>query len=514
SNRRNTYQHSSTASSGENPPSPATNEVAPKRPRTAIKRKQINQPESENEDEDDDKDYAPLKHRRVEPAWSQKIYDLNGNEITSNTEFGVEIRQNKVKRRGKRGKKSAAPDPDSGSESNGESALQKVEAAHQQNHFWPGHFQDPIATKEKGLLQWEFHCKYAKLERTVKGKKPTFDDKPTLPRLNNLASHVKDYKSLKAKKEKGDLDNDSDGGKEPTDLPWTTGEALSLALLFRYLKVWYELPSDTMVRNQLAKIFAELHGKVVCEFSIVDFKPLDDKEHQGIYPGHAFAQGIRECGALHKMSYYLLTSRLFQDLLAALNEGNSIHYNVKNDQEQQELEMEVFGEGDDAQIPAETDADEVEADKALVDDLVNSSPLCKLSPHRVSAYLASRYFYFLPHSILFLTPLILNLHSLPQHHRTTKTATKNTRDNRRITEEEDEEEKRTTRRRRRRRQQEDDDEKREEEEEEEITTTSKQDNDNNDDDDSQADNGNDTMSGQRQQAMQTKTMSGQQQCGL
>ncbi|KAJ3713430.1 hypothetical protein C8R42DRAFT_593447, partial [Lentinula raphanica] len=57
------------------------------------------------------------------------------------------------------------------------------------------------------------------------------------------------------------------------DLPWTTGEALSLALLFRYLKVWYELPSDTMVRNQLAKIFAELHGKVVREFSVsVDLK--------------------------------------------------------------------------------------------------------------------------------------------------------------------------------------------------------------------------------------------------
>ncbi|KAJ3816768.1 hypothetical protein F5880DRAFT_1512363, partial [Lentinula raphanica] len=399
SNRRNTYQHSSTASSGENPPSPATNEVAPKRPRTAIKRKQINQPESENEDEDDDKDYAPLKHRRVEPAWSQKIYDLNGNEITSNTEFGVEIRQNKVKRRGKRGKKSAAPDPDSGSESNGESALQKVEAAHQQNHFWPGRRQrhqkvldkdhrmevcsiskTRLLLRRRGYSNGSFIANIAKLERTVKGKKPTFDDKPTLPRLNNLASHVKDYKSLKAKKEKGDLDNDSDGGKEPTDLPWTTGEALSLALLFRYLKVWYELPSDTMVRNQLAKIFAELHGKVVCEFSIVDFKPLDDKEHQGIYPGHAFAQGIRECGALHKMSYYLLTSRLFQDLLAALNEGNSIHYNVKNDQEQQELEMEVFGEGDDAQIPAETDADEVEADKALVDDLVNSSPLCKITP--------------------------------------------------------------------------------------------------------------------------------------
>ena len=51
-------------------------------------------------------------------------------------------------------------------------------------------------------------------------------------------------------------------------LPWTTGEAPSLQLLFKYLKINFMLPSDTTVRNQLAKIFAELHGKVVREFSV------------------------------------------------------------------------------------------------------------------------------------------------------------------------------------------------------------------------------------------------------
>ncbi|KAF8979619.1 hypothetical protein BDQ17DRAFT_1170237, partial [Cyathus striatus] len=43
-------------------------------------------------------------------------------------------------------------------------------------------------------------------------------------------------------------------------LPWTTGEAPSLHLLFKYLKVRYTLPSDQTVRNQLAHIFSELHG--------------------------------------------------------------------------------------------------------------------------------------------------------------------------------------------------------------------------------------------------------------
>jgi hypothetical protein len=46
-------------------------------------------------------------------------------------------------------------------------------------------------------------------------------------------------------------------------LPWTTGEAPTLQILFKYLKVNFVLPTDTTVRNHLAKIFAELHGKVV-----------------------------------------------------------------------------------------------------------------------------------------------------------------------------------------------------------------------------------------------------------
>ena len=39
-------------------------------------------------------------------------------------------------------------------------------------------------------------------------------------------------------------------------------------MLFKYLKVNYELLSDTTVCNQLAHIFNELHGKVVCEFAV------------------------------------------------------------------------------------------------------------------------------------------------------------------------------------------------------------------------------------------------------
>ncbi|KAI1797442.1 hypothetical protein LXA43DRAFT_847010, partial [Ganoderma leucocontextum] len=52
------------------------------------------------------------------------------------------------------------------------------------------------------------------------------------------------------------------------DLPFTTGESSGLARLFQYLKVHFLLPSDTTVRNALAKIFIDLHGTVVRELAI------------------------------------------------------------------------------------------------------------------------------------------------------------------------------------------------------------------------------------------------------
>ena len=55
------------------------------------------------------------------------------------------------------------------------------------------------------------------------------------------------------------------------DLPFTTGESPSLARLFKYLKIKYQLPSDTTVRNQLTKIFAILHEKIVEELTVCSY---------------------------------------------------------------------------------------------------------------------------------------------------------------------------------------------------------------------------------------------------
>ena len=131
----------------------------------------------------------------------------------------------------------------------------------------------------------------------------TFDDEPKLPKLNNLASHASECKKTDREapcasdqpsarlniKQSADLMAEylKAGELNPAvmatqkgflrlfsawildeSLPWTTGEAPSLDLLFKYLKVKFILPSDTTVRNQLGKIFLELHGKVVREFAV------------------------------------------------------------------------------------------------------------------------------------------------------------------------------------------------------------------------------------------------------
>ena len=52
------------------------------------------------------------------------------------------------------------------------------------------------------------------------------------------------------------------------DLPWTTGETTSIKRLFRYLKVRFSLPTDTTVRNYVARLFTEMHEKVVLELTV------------------------------------------------------------------------------------------------------------------------------------------------------------------------------------------------------------------------------------------------------
>jgi hypothetical protein len=138
--------------------------------------------------------------------------------------------------------------------------------------------------------------------RTIDGADITFDKEPRLPKLHNLAGHVPECKGSKDNENDAPLSEAQmnlkksaeimeaylkDGELNPAvvatykgflrifsawifdeSLPWTTGEAPTLQMLFKYLKITYPLPSDTTIRNQLAHIFKELHGKVVREFAV------------------------------------------------------------------------------------------------------------------------------------------------------------------------------------------------------------------------------------------------------
>ncbi|KAI0284497.1 hypothetical protein BC826DRAFT_1125437, partial [Russula brevipes] len=207
-------------------------------------------------------------------------------------------------------------DVDTTEESDGQSALRETEAREQALGARRGppnaslqHFHDPVPVVDKTRRErWEFKCKYCRCSvrsfpRTVDASQ-SFEDEPILPKLNNLASHI-----TECKKSNGPGNPPSDMSPTPQwnikrsaelmgqylkagelnpeviptqkgflrlfsawildeSLPWTMGEAPSLHLLFKYLKIRFQLPSDTTVRNQLARIFLELHGKLRIECEI------------------------------------------------------------------------------------------------------------------------------------------------------------------------------------------------------------------------------------------------------
>lgn len=193
------------------------------------------------------------------------------------------------------------------------------------------HDPTPIVDRSK-QKRWEFQCQscpsYVQLKdprkekkltmtrnstrtvpRTIDGPDITFDMEPKLPKLQNLAGHAADCKGKRTDSTEKKQDEPStedrlklkksaeimeaflkEGELNPgivatysgflrifaawiidESLPWSTGEAPTLQMLFKYLKITYQLPSDKTVRNQLVHIFQELHGKVVREFTVSAF---------------------------------------------------------------------------------------------------------------------------------------------------------------------------------------------------------------------------------------------------
>ncbi|KAJ3513785.1 hypothetical protein NLJ89_g2755 [Agrocybe chaxingu] len=475
-------------------------------------------------DSDDDGDYRLPKRTRDEPDSPSILYDKGGNEIIEDTELGEDLKEKRKRKKlrtaavspkkpraGQKQKKAAKKSQiqvgeknakvvtleDSGEESDGKTALRDVEEVEARQGAQRGpenkslsYFHDPTPVKmQNGEKKWLFHCRYCtctrRVNRTIFGQDPQFDDEPTLPKLNNLASHVTECsKKRKAADSASAAGENSDSPEKPASklrfkesaelmrkflkdgelnpeiiptqkgflrlfsawildesLPWTIGEAPSLAILFKYLRTKFYLPSDTTVRNQLAQIFAELHGKVVCEMTsikskiayatdtwttrqmvfsfagtiaqyinddwelverIVDFKPLEDKEHEGEHGGLAFFNvivntashylrtryGIEPTPDVHIRCTAHVINLVVQAFLFALDEAPDpddndqyadiqdypIHYNVEQDEVQEALEAEEFDED----LDRDLDSDDANLEEEDAQDMSGKSAIKKL----------------------------------------------------------------------------------------------------------------------------------------
>ncbi|KAF8150422.1 hypothetical protein BJ912DRAFT_938213 [Pholiota molesta] len=274
------------------------------------------------------------------------VLNSDGEEITEVTELGEKVHKKcaaakkrktvpestSTKHKGKEARKVkkmrlTQPKPkkkpvekiviDSGDESNGLTAMRDIKEQEDSQGLRRGpanqslqHFYDPLAVVMKdGSKQWQFncrHCKRQRVVRTVDGRDISFNDEPTLPKLNNLAMHSKVCLEKNAKLANSDdeaPDQDTkvanlqrsidmlssylkDGELNPAiipdqsgfyrifsawvldeSLPWMTGEVKMLNKLFCYIKCDFSLPTDTTGRNYLEKIFTELNTKVVRELT-------------------------------------------------------------------------------------------------------------------------------------------------------------------------------------------------------------------------------------------------------
>ncbi len=161
-----------------------------------------------------------------------------------------------------------------------------------------------------------------RVKRTLTGNKITFENEPLRPSLGNLSTHTAQVhpEALKGPALPEESASQTagftaasvelmaaylkEGALNPAlvptqvgfqrlfaawlfeeDLPFTTGESPGLARLFKYLKVNVVLPSDTTVRNTLARIFIDLHATVVRELTVseprqVNFVYADAHTHR------------------------------------------------------------------------------------------------------------------------------------------------------------------------------------------------------------------------------------------
>ncbi|KAF7364657.1 Eukaryotic translation initiation factor 3 [Mycena venus] len=234
------------------------------------------------------------------------------------------------------------------------------------------HYRPPVATTITGGKRWEFRCKHCdktiSVNRTV-GRNDSFDDEEKSPRLGNLATHLRTVHdgpdtAIPGAEPDSDLRGISpasakimeeflrEGKLNPAVRPTQKGfYAVFAAWILEddlpFTPCKFLLPSDTTVRNQLAKIYCEmfiaLKDDLKARFSalilvnskialatdtwttksmmftfagtigswitedwelverVLDFHPIQDKEHEGVRAAYALAERLSNLQILEKI---------------------------------------------------------------------------------------------------------------------------------------------------------------------------------------------------------------------
>ncbi|KAK7012413.1 hypothetical protein R3P38DRAFT_2790675 [Favolaschia claudopus] len=189
------------------------------------------------------------------------------------------------------------------------------------------HYSEPTAVNNGGDKRWSFKCqhkgctKVITFKRTV-SKTQHFSEQRPAPNLGNLATQLKDVHEGEpppSGAKPGVVHDDYlclDHRRRPP-----TGETPGIQRLFSFLQTRYLLPSDTTeVKAKIAVAtdtwttramtytFAGTIGSwISSEWELVqrvlDFHPIEDKEHQGEYAALGLAKQLNELQALEKISF-------------------------------------------------------------------------------------------------------------------------------------------------------------------------------------------------------------------
>ncbi|KAI0060903.1 hypothetical protein BV25DRAFT_1806709, partial [Artomyces pyxidatus] len=256
------------------------------------------------------------------------------------------------------------------------------------------HWHTPKPTVEPGLgKRWAFKCKYCDQVRTFPRSvdTPTFEDEPKRPPLGNLASHSKKhedeirvaaekgcesepvtapiktgYSLASAELMKGYLEEGAlNPALEPTkrgflrifaawlieeDLPFTTGEAPGLDRLFKYLRIRFELPSDTAVSVILHFLALTMDNAITNDVLARILAKLLMKRY-GV-PFHPENGQIRCLAHVVNLVVQKILSTALEaddpdidDYYIRLNKHLPFHYDPESDEDLQALEEAVTAEG-------------------------------------------------------------------------------------------------------------------------------------------------------------------------